>query len=57
MDILTRYDLDAVEAQTDVIGDVDAWMAAYEQGAFALGWDMMEAAAKRMLAEWRDQLA
>jgi len=55
MDILTRYDLEKVGSETDVIGDVDEWLAAYEQGIMAIAWEELRLASERMLAEWRDR--
>ena len=55
VNILTRYDLESIEEQTDVIGDVDAWMASYEQGDMARAWEQQRRAAIKALTEWRDR--
>ena len=51
--INSRHDLCALEAETDVVGDVDEWMRLYESGAMAIAYaDLMEKA-KMMVQEIR----
>lgn len=55
MGIRSRYDLDEVPSDTDVIGDVDEWIAVYESGLMAEMWGEMLEKATVMLEAWRDR--